>query len=225
MTRAIAYYRVSTEGQADRGNGIDAQKLMTQEFANKMGYQIVQEAFDLGISGTAPLHKRPGLLGALEGLERGMVLVVAKLDRLSRDLLFQLVLEKELKKKGCRIISASGEGTESDEPADQLMRQMLQAFSQFERNLIAARTRSALAARKKLGKRTGTIPFGQMVDGDGFLIDCPKDQKTLAMVRNYRSLNWSWDKITFELNAKGIYNRKGQPWNKPNLWKCCASKV
>tara|TARA_R110000824_G_C15225172_1_gene677951 strand:+ start:1593 stop:2270 length:678 start_codon:yes stop_codon:yes gene_type:complete len=225
MTKAIAIYRCSTEAQKISNNGIAAQKIAVHKYAAENGIEIVQEEYDLGISGTAPIDKRTGLLTAMASLQKGMILLCAKLDRLSRDMLFQLVLEKEIKKRGCRIVSAAHEGTESDSPADILMRQMLQAFSQFEVNLIKSRTRASLAARKAQGLRTGTIPYGYKCEPDGRLIPCQEAQNTLSIVKDFRANGMSWRASALELNRQNIYNRKGRPWSQRNLWLCCRDRV
>jgi DNA invertase Pin-like site-specific DNA recombinase len=105
----IAYLRVSTDEQAESGLGLDAQlESITKAFEAPDGVFR-----DEGYSGKDP--NRPGLTEALEALRRGDVLVVAKRDRLARDTFLSLWLEKEVKRRGARIASAAGEGTDSDE--------------------------------------------------------------------------------------------------------------
>ena len=86
-------------------------------------------------------------------------------------------------------------------------------------------TKAALQNKKSRGERVGTIPYGFKMGEGSKLVECPHAQDVLSMVRNFRADKMTWDQITIELNTQGIYNRKGQPWNKSNLWQCCKNKI
>ena len=147
----IAYLRVSTD---DQDLGLDAQDL-----AIRAKYEPAAVFIDDGLSGGKA--DRPGLLEALSTLKKGDELVVAKRDRLSRGNSYLTAwIEKEVAKAGARIVSVAGEGTESDEPQDILMRRIIDAFAEFERLQIGARTKAALAVKKSKGERIGDVPFG-----------------------------------------------------------------
>ena len=114
---------------------------------------------DEGISGSSA--KRPGLHAALDALAEGDTLAVAKRDRLARDVMLSGWIEKEVKRRGARIVSAAGEGTEADDPASRLMRTMIDAFAQYEREIIGERIKAALAVKRDRGEKTGgDVPFG-----------------------------------------------------------------
>ena len=129
-----AYLRVSTEGQSDSGAGTSAQL----DACQRIGGNLAGIYKDEGISGSASIDKRLGKLEAISVLSKGDILIVAKRDRLGRDPLVIAMVEKEVRRKGARIISAAGEGTDSDNPSDILMRRMVDAFSEYERLLIRA---------------------------------------------------------------------------------------
>lgn len=218
MTHAIAIYRVSTAHQVESGNGLQAQKDSLHNYAAKNGLTIVSEHSDEGVSGSASLDKRKGLLEALQGLQKGMVLLVHKMDRLSRDLMLQLIIEKEVARRGARIVSASGEGNGTT-AQDSLMRNILGAFSAYEKNLISVRTKQALAARKKQGLRySGNVPFGFQEGENKTLISNPAEQAIIDQVRELRSVKTAWRKIADQLNASGLTNRAGRNWNKQNTY-------
>jgi DNA invertase Pin-like site-specific DNA recombinase len=63
-------------------------------------------------------------------------------------------------KRGGRIVSAAGEGTDNDDATSILMRRIVDAFSEHERLVIAARTRAALQAKRRRGERAGKLPYG-----------------------------------------------------------------
>lgn len=212
MASAVGYLRVSTDGQVISGLGLDAQRAAITGAAARLGLSVAQWFTDAGISGGAALDARPGLLAALDALTRGDVLVVAKRDRLGRDVLNVAMAERLAARKGARVVSAAGEGTDGDAPADVLMRQMVDAFAQFERALIGARTRAALQAKRAQGFRAGNVPFGFVADTDGRLTPQADEQRVLSLVRELRGAGYTLRAIADELNAQGFTTRSGGAW-------------
>ena len=159
MKNAISYIRVSTEKQAKSGAGLDAQKAAIEKFAAANGFTIIASHIDAGISGAAPIEQRTGLLAAVAAITKGTVLLIAKRDRLGRDQLTTLGIERAIQKKGGSIVSADGiaNGTAA---ADQFMRSILDAAAAFELSLIKARTLAAVDAKRQKGQRIGEVPFG-----------------------------------------------------------------
>lgn len=162
--RAVAYCRVSTDEQAASGAGLDAQLHAIRQHCEKNGIELVAVFSDEGVSGAAPLDKRSGLLDAVNAVERGGILLVAKRDRLSRDPVSSAVVERMVAKRRGRIVSTAGEGTEGDSPTDVLLRRIVDAFAEHERLVIAARTRAALRAKARNGERVGRLPLGYVAD-------------------------------------------------------------
>src|SRR5262245_37983631 len=86
MQQAIAYYRVSTARQGRSGLGIEAQKTAVQRFAAAEGFELTAEFVEVETGkGSDALDRRPQLAAALAGK---CPVIVAKLDRLSRDVAF-----------------------------------------------------------------------------------------------------------------------------------------
>jgi len=225
MISAVAVYRVSTSHQVESGNGLSAQKDSVHQYAERNGFSIVSEHSDEGISGSASLDKRKGLLDALQALKKGMVLIVHKMDRLSRDLMIQLIVEKEVEKKGCRIVSASGEGNGTS-AQDSLMRNILGAFSAYEKNLISIRTKNALTARRSRGLRySGNLPYGFMEGAGSTLQEHPEEQMILSLVRELRSEKMTWIAIAHTLNNSGHTNRAGRNWTKQNTYLVFRNRI
>lgn len=203
-----AYLRVSTEGQSDSGAGMSAQL----DACQRIGGNLAGIYKDEGISGSASIDKRLGLLEAISVLSKGDILIVAKRDRLGRDPLVIAMVEKEVRRKGARIISAAGEGTDSDNPSDILMRRMVDAFSEYERLLIKTRTKSALQAKKVRGERVGTVAFGWNVDIDGkTLVRNESEQKIIEAIKEYKSAGLSLREIVSRLKSLGHVSRSGKP--------------
>ena len=144
---------------------------------------------------------------------KGDTLIVAKRDRLGRDPLVVAMIEASVKRKGARIVSAAGEGTDSDSPTDILMRRMVDAFAEYERLVIGARTKAALGAMKSRGERVGSIPYGFRVALDGkTLIEDQDEQETLALVHDLQAEGLSLRAIAARLESAGRRSR-GTGWH------------
>jgi DNA invertase Pin-like site-specific DNA recombinase len=206
----IAYLRVSTDQQADSGAGLDAQ----HDACAKSAGVLAGVYRDEGVSGSTGLEKRPALLEAIGALKKGDVLIVAKRDRLGRDPLVVAMIESAVQRKGARIVSAAGEGTGSDSPADVLMRRMVDAFAEYERLIIGARTKAALQAKKARGERTGSVPYGYRLAEDGVHLDeDPTEQEVLRLVRLLRDGGATYRTIAQELASRGYSSRTGSNWH------------
>ena len=93
------------------------------------------------------------------------------------------------------------------------MRTLVDAFSQYERALIRARTKAALAARRSQGLRTGQIPFGQRLADDGVsLEEHPEEQRVIYLVNRLRSEGLTIQAIADELNS-GDAPARGSRWH------------
>ena len=213
MPRAIIYLRVSTDEQAESGLGLEAQLAACRVAAGRNGWEIAS-IFEDAMSGGLPLARRTILLDALTALGRGDVLLVAKRDRLSRgDMMTTAMIEAAVKRAGARIVSAAGEGTESDDPASVLMRRIVDAFGEYERLLIKARTRAALKAKKARGERYGQVPYGHRLAGDGIrLVPDPAEAEAVALIVALRAARTSLRGIAGELDRRGIPTKSGRPW-------------
>jgi DNA invertase Pin-like site-specific DNA recombinase len=141
--RFISYLRVSTSRQGKSGLGIDAQRKAVADFLDGGDWDIVQEFVEVE-SGKSP--DRPQLARAFQACRVfGAKLVIAKLDRLSRDAHFLLGLEKA----GVEFVCA-------DMPsANRLTVGIMAVVAEEERRMISARTKAALAAAKRRGVKLG----------------------------------------------------------------------
>lgn len=143
--RLIGYARVSTDDQSCA---------MQREALRLAGAEEVFE--DTGVSGATKI--RSGLMAALSKLQAGDTLMVWRLDRLGRSLADLLALVEELKAKRCGFKSIT-EAIDTTTPSGELVFHIFGAVAQFERALIAERTRAGLEAAKREGKRLGRKPL------------------------------------------------------------------
>lgn len=146
--RAVAYMRVSTSKQGASGLGIEAQRAAIARFCQAEGIEVLAEHLEVETGkGADALDRRPVLAAALAEARKAKVpVVVAKLDRLSRDVHFISGLMAE---RVPFIVAELGID------ADPFMLHLFAALSEKERHMISARTRDALAAAKARGVKLG----------------------------------------------------------------------
>ena len=208
----VGYLRVSTDEQT---LGPEAQRAALVKWCKANGAELVAVHADHGVSGGAALDKRPGLLAALDALaEHGAgVLLVAKRDRLARDVVVAAMVERLAERAGARILAADGAGN-GEGPEAMLMRGMMDLFAQYERALIRARTCSALAVKRTRGERTtGKLPFGYRLAADAIHLEAdPAEQRVIELVAALRAEGLSIRAIADRLNAEGTPAR-GAKWH------------
>jgi DNA invertase Pin-like site-specific DNA recombinase len=220
---AIAYVRVSTDAQADSGLGLDAQRGATEQAATRLGLTITATYTDAGLSGSKGIEDRPGLLDAVNALKRGDVLLVAKRDRVGRDVVAVALIERLIARKGAKVLSAAGEGTDSDDPTGLLMRRIVDAFGEYERLIIGARTKAALRSKRAQGLRAGNVPYGFTADAEGRLHPHSDEQRTLAAIESHRASGLSLRAVAGELNRAGLHTRSGAAWRHEYVVKALRS--
>ncbi len=196
--RVIGYLRVSTEEQALSGLGLADQRAVVAFEADRRGWLDVEFVTDDGYS--AKNLSRPGIADALEQLRRGeaSVLVVSKLDRLSRSLLDFATLMDQAKREGWELVVLDL-AIDTTVPSGQLMANVMAAFAEYERQLIGARTSAALQQLKAHGARLGRPR--QMSDA------------VTNRIVNSRSSGTTLAAIASELNSEGVPTaRGGKAW-------------
>lgn len=141
--RYVAYYRVSTQKQGQSGLGLDAQKQAVSEFLSQDGGEVIDEFVEVESGKRAD---RPEFTKAADYAElANATVLVAKLDRLSRDLHFITSLQKRgIQFKLCDLPEI-----------DQLTIHILAAMAEHEARMISVRTKQALQVAKGRGVTLG----------------------------------------------------------------------
>lgn len=215
-SQAVAYLRVSTDRQGRSGLGLEAQREAIARFAEAEGIELLGEFVEVETGkGADALDRRPVLAEALETARKAKArtkddcpVIVAKLDRLSRDVHFI----SGLMAHGTGFIVA-----ELGANADPFFLHIYAAIAEKERKLIAERTRAALAVRKaqgvKLGNRTNLAEAqakgGQTVKAaaDVFAANVlPRIERIKATGAT------SYNAIAKALNEQGVKTAKGGTW-------------
>ncbi len=222
MTQAVIYSRVSTDEQAESGAGLNAQVDACVAFVKQQRWEIIGTFTDEGISGTADLEKRTGLMAAMEALGKGDVLLVSKRDRLGRDVVLVKMIERLVAKRKASLHALNG--AVGDSPEAQFMNGILDLSSAYEVALIRARTKAALYAKKVRGERMGKLPYGFTVADDGVqVVPCSGEQMILQRISILRGQGYSLRQVAALLNAASRFNRHGRRWNQVLLHTICQN--
>jgi DNA invertase Pin-like site-specific DNA recombinase len=206
----VGYIRVSTSQQGHSGLGIDAQRSAIARFAEAEGFELVREFVEVETGkGSDALDRRPQLTAALaEAREHRCAVVVAKLDRLSRDVHFI----SGLMAHRVRFIVA-----ELGPDVDPFVLHLYAALAEKERAMISERTRRALAAAKARGVTLGGPKLSQAREVAVEVITANADQHAaniMPIIRvAQRAGATTLRAIADVLNARGIRTARGGRWH------------
>jgi len=220
MQAAIGYTRVSTSGQASSGLGLAAQREAIESFAKAEGFTITAWHTDAETGkGSDALDRRPGLAAALKAARAAKApVVVAKLDRLSRDVHF---ISGLMAHRVEFVVSALGRQT------DPFVLHLYAALAEKERAMISERTKSGLAAAKRRGQRLGMSAKPKSVvraiAQAGADANAGAALKRLEILRPHLEHALKGDtslRVAAEsLNSRGIESPRGGRWHAPSLLK------
>jgi DNA invertase Pin-like site-specific DNA recombinase len=209
MRNVVAYIRVSTAQQGKSGLGIDAQRAAIARFAEAEGIAVIGDHTEIETGkGADALDRRPQLAAALaEARKSKCPVIVAKLDRLSRDVHF---ISGLMAHRVPFIVADLGAD------ADPFMLHLYAALAEKERAVISARTKAALAAKKAAGARLGNPRAAEAAvkahaanraAADAFAAN------VLPIVRQIEAAGATTPRaIAAALNARGIRTVRGGGW-------------
>lgn len=205
MKKIISYIRVSTQKQGASGLGLEAQQKAVQDFISSTGNELVAEFVEVE-SGKKTDQNRPQLAAALEACKKyKAVLVVAKLDRLARNVHFI----SGLMESKVQFIAL-------DLPeANQLTLHVMAAFAEHEAKRISERTKAALAVAKARGVELGKAGYANLkpnlekrkADADAFT------QSLFGLFEGFKLRGLTQRQMAEELNNLGIKTARGKEWN------------
>jgi site-specific DNA recombinase len=210
--KAIGYVRVSTDKQADRGVSLEAQVEKIKAMAVVHDVELLDVIVDAGES--AKDLDRPGMIRILElvGSRAVKMVIVAKLDRLTRSVRDLAILLERFDKRGVFLVSVA-ESLDTGSAAGRLVLNIMTAVSQWEREAIGERTRDAMRHKKSKLEYIGNAPYGFRLATDGKHVEPePGEQATLERIQRLRKGGTSLRKIAQELNDDGVLTRQGSPW-------------
>lgn len=225
--KVIGYIRVSTEEQASGGISLEAQAAKIRAYCELYDLELVETIQDAGES--AKTLKRPGMTRVLEILKTGHHkgcldgVVVAKLDRLTRSMRdLSYLIENYFESRF--ILFSVSENLNPKTAAGRLVLNVLASVAQWEREVIAERTSTALQHLKSMGRYIGGhVPYGFKQDGENLVPDS-REREMIAIARSLRDNGLSLRKIGANLSDMGFCPRSGGTWSAQQIKSLLASK-
>lgn len=219
-TPAVAYMRCSGLGQ-DTGDTWNRQGAAIRKYAAANGMTVADADWfrDVGVSGTKDSGSRPGLAALLDRVEHNCVriVLVENATRLARDLMVSEVILQQLRDIGCTVIDCDS-GTNlidesNDDPTRTLIRQVLGAVSQWQKQMDVLKLRAARErVRRHAGRCEGRKPYGSR-PGEAAVLDRIRVLHRKPHGHPRRSLG----EIARILNDEQVPTRTGKPWSKQTL--------
>jgi site-specific DNA recombinase len=221
---AAVYTRVSTDEQAEHGHSIDEQERRCRDFiVREEGWTYAETFAEAGVKGT--LASRPQLDRLLVRLDDFDVVVINSLDRLGRSTKNLLELYDLFEAKGVALVFLR-ERVDTSTPVGRLLRTVLSAIAEFERDLIAERTSSALAARARKGRvAAGTPKYGYRWGDEKDLVVVPDQARVVRAIFKDLISGMSQREIGRKLNAESVPTWGGGTWTQSAISKILRSPV
>lgn len=201
MESAIAYIRVSTQKQGKSGLGLEAQQAAIFRFAEAEGYSLANTFTEVETGkGSDALDRRPQLAAAIKAARKAKApIIVAKLDRLSRDVHF---ISGLMAHRTPFIVAELGAD------ADPFMLHLYAALAEKERRLISQRTKDALQAKIRAGQKLGGMTVGSIKNQAEAKLRDEALRPILAQIGDV-----SAQQLARTLNDQKVATPTGAPWS------------
>ena len=202
----IAYYRVSTQKQGVSGLGLEAQRETVSRFLNGVNWEVIAEFQEVETGkGSDALEKRPQLKAALAACRKeGATLIIAKLDRLARNVHFVSgLMESKVKFVACDMPEAN-----------ELTVHVMAAFAEYEARRISQRTKEALAVAKSRGVVLGKAGSENLRPNVEKRQQAANDfaNRLRPVLDSMKARGLSQRGMVVELNSIGVPAPKGGMW-------------
>jgi DNA invertase Pin-like site-specific DNA recombinase len=208
--RIVALGYMRTSSAANVGNDKDSEKRQRAAiaaYAKRGGYTVAEADwfYDAAVSGADPIQDRPGFADLLARIDGNCVrvVIVESADRFARELMVQELGIAVLQARGVKLLTAGGdELTDTTDPTRTMLRQIMGAFSQFEKARLVAKLKAARERSGNMGGRPG-------------LAETHPDVVAMAkrLAHGNRKERLSLREIAAELEKAGHVNSKGQRYS------------
>ena len=228
LLRVDGYIRVSTEEQARDGSSLALQREKIQWYCKAHDLKLVRIECDAGVS--AKTLEREGVAAVLDDLDHGRVdgLVVIKLDRLTRSLSdWDGLITRYFSEEAGRRLFSVGDSIDTRTAAGRMVLNLLMTVAQWEREVIAERTRDALQGKIGRGERCGKVRFGYFLASDGkTLVPDPEQQKAIAFMRQWEAQGKTYRDMCETLEEMGIETKDGgKVWRPGVVYKILTRPI
>src|SRR2546426_11563991 len=223
---AVAYLRVSTEDQAREGFSIEAQRTRSRAYCAAKGYDLAREFVDDGFSGRTT--NRPGFRDLMRTIREGLIadgvavrvgaVVVAKFDRLNRNLYDFLATQREMQRHGVNFASV-GETIDTQGPFGRFFVQVIAAFAELESGIIGERVCHGMREKARQGGFNGmSPPFGYDI-ADGGLVINEREAVVVRRICRWKRGGKSFAWIARKLNTGNVPTKKGKRWTERQIFR------
>jgi DNA invertase Pin-like site-specific DNA recombinase len=227
--RCAVYTRKSTEEGLDKEfNSLQAQREACEAYIASQrseGWALVRDAYDDGGFSGGTLE-RPALKQLLADIEEGLVdvVVVYKIDRLSRSLMDFSKLVEVFDRAGVTFVSVT-QSFNTTTSMGRLTLNILLSFAQFEREVIAERVRDKIRASRQKGMwMGGSVPLGYVVKDRKLVVHEPDAAVVRSMFERFLRVG-SATVLAEELREEGVLTTKGRPIDKGYLYKSLSNRT
>lgn len=223
MRRAIIYTRFSPRANADKSESCEVQRDYCEKYAAKNGMEVAAVFDDPDVSGADEFREK--LWQAIEALQKGDVLLVYKRDRLARNVYLSEQINRAVEKKGATIEAVTGD-VKGDSAEVIMIRQVLAAIAEYERKMIASRTRHAMRFHMANGRRMGAeCPYGWSPDPDDAKRMVPNfaEREVVELIQSLHRAGMAYNSITTQLNRERASLARHGRWNTKTVRKLCQS--
>ena len=212
MKNVVAYIRVSTDGQVGEDKfGMDSQKSIIMDYCSKHDMQISEWYVDEGESGVK--ESRPAFDRLLFGEVSNppvTAVIVAKSDRIARDIKLYFYYMFLLEKKSIELISATEEVVNDDTGLGNVYKSLMLFVAEQERKNINKRTSGGRAVKAAQGGYAGgSAPYGYRVD-NGRLVVVPEEAEWVRYIFSARDAGETMWSICNKLNSEGVKTHRGK---------------
>jgi len=208
MRTAATYIRISKDEEGSVS--LDYQRAEIEKLAAQKGLTITAVECDEGISGKS-IKARPAVQRILQAVDRREIdaVLVWKSDRLSRDGMESLQIEKLFLQRGVELLSCTEGCLTNDNVEDEFLRFIRAGLNQRERKLISLRTKQALMRKREKGERIGGRPAYGWKIIDGKRMQDPREQAAISRMKELRAAGYSTREITEAVRREGYRTRSG----------------
>lgn len=216
---AVAYYRVSTTKQERSGLGLEAQRETVTRYAQRSGLEVVREYTEVE-TGTRKKVRPQLLLAIAEAKKRGCVLLIAKIDRLARNVHFV----SGLLESGVEFVAC-------DMPeANKLTVHVMAAMAEHESDMISTRVREALAAAKRRGVKLGkpeNLTKEAAAKGQAVTAQAARDayRTVEGYIQHLRDSGSTLQAVADRLNAEGQRTRTGAKFTPTHISRILGRRL
>ena len=209
--RAIGYARLNSIGMQPKNLDLNHQEELIREYVAKKGWTLVDIFREVTTSSSVRIQPKLDEIIAESGIGKFDALIVARLDRVTRNIReLDHFLTEVCQKNGVSLISIE-EGLDTSTRAGRKAIELVDIIAKWDTKRISDRTREIIARKRAKGERVGHAPFGYTYR-DKKLVGMDDEQKVIRIICDKREEGLSYHRIAKYLNEQQIASKRGGIW-------------